>query len=136
MDFDLEKTQRNVWQAKDRILFLENMAPLLNVEEDELDEIKEQLLERDFDYLEIASYAFGGAYEEPSATLVFDGKKDVYWDVFDIKNSNTIIKKITELAPQGDLLTHQRGLTQRDWRKRLEAMFGVDISTLTQPNPR
>ena len=128
MDFDLEKTRRSVWQVKNRTTFLEYMQPILSVTDNELVEIKQQLQERDFDYLEIASYFFGGAHEEPSAALVFDGKKDVYWDVFDFKNSKQIIAKITELAPTGDTVIYQRGLTQRDWIKRLKAIYGFDAN--------
>ncbi len=130
MEFEIEKTQRTVWKVKDRIDFLEKMLPLLKIEEEEIAEIKEQLQEHDFDYLEIASYVFGGKDEQPSAALVFDGKKDVYWDIFYADKSKQIIEKIKELSLQEVQMEYIRGLTQRDWRKRLKAIYGFDPKEL------
>jgi hypothetical protein len=126
MGFNLEKTQRTVWEVNDRITFFEQMKPLLNLDADEVSEIKEQLQCRDFDYLEVASYIFGGSDEEPDAALVFDGKKDVYWDIFNGQESKAIIGKIEDLADNKFKLSHKRGLTQRDWKKRFQAVYGVD----------
>jgi hypothetical protein len=122
MEFDIEKTQRTVWDLTDRIEFFNRMLPLLNINEGEAEEIRELLQDRDFDYLEIAAYL--GKQEDPDAALVFDGKKDFYWDIFNIKKSKEIINEVTELAHPLTKLSYKRGLTQRDWRKRLEALGG------------
>nr|BFD66899.1 hypothetical protein HAGR004_19210 [Bdellovibrio sp. HAGR004] len=55
MNFELETTQRTVWELADRVEFLNRMRPLLNISDAEAEEIKELLQERDFDYLEIAA---------------------------------------------------------------------------------
>ena len=130
MGFDLEKTRRTVWKVNDRISFFTMMTPLLNLGPEEVEEIIEQLQERDFDYLEVASYVFGGQGEEPSAALVFDGKKDVYWDIFDSSQAKKITAVISKLAPPEATHEYTRGLTQRDWRKRLQAIYGVDPKEL------
>ena len=120
MNFELETTQRTVWELADRVEFLNRMRPLLNISDAEAEEIKELLQERDFDYLEIAAY--WGKQEDPDAALVFEGKKDFYWDIFNEKMSQEIINKISKLAHPLTKLSHTRGLTQRDWMKRLEAL--------------
>jgi sugar phosphate isomerase/epimerase len=122
MEFEIEKTQRTVWELADRIEFFDRMRPLLNIDDEDAAEIKEQLRERDFDYLEIAAY--WGKQEDPDAALVFDGKKDFFWDIFNIKKADEIIKTIGNLAQPLTKLDHKRGLTQRDWRKRIEALEG------------
>lgn len=130
MEFDFEKTQRIVWQVQDQIDFFEKMRPMLHLDDEDIDEITEQLQDRDFDYLEIDSYVFGGKNEEPSAALVFDGKKDVYWDIFNTHQSKQILEKIQALTPTDAQIEHTRGLTQRDWRKRLKAIYGIDPNDL------
>lgn len=124
MEFNFEKTQRTVWEVRDRIAFFEKMRSLLNVDDEDVEEIKEELDSDDFDYLEIAAYLPGARQEDPDAVLVFDGKKDVYWDIFNVKKSKQIIQTITSTSAGEVKMTHQRSLTQRDWRKRLEAMGG------------
>lgn len=120
MEFNIEKTKRTVWDLTDRISFFERMLPLLNINEQEAAEIKEQLRDRNFDYLEIAAYF--GEQEDPDAVLVFDGKKDFYWDIFNVKKSKEIIAKVSQLAQPITKYSHSRGLTQRDWRKRIQAL--------------
>lgn len=122
MAFDFENTQRTVWEVADRIAFFKKMRAMLNIDDQDAQEIVEQLLDRNFDYLEIAAYLPGTKGEEPDAALVFDGKRDVYWDVFNVDKSNTLIATIRSLAGNESKLTYTRGLTLRDWRKRLEAI--------------
>lgn len=124
MHFDPENTQRTVWEVSDRLEFFESMRAMLNIDEEDAAEIAEQLQERNFDYLEVAAYLPKSKSEDPDATLVFDGKKDVYWDIFNVEKAPEILAKIRRLAGLGAKLTHTRGLTQRDWRKRLEALSG------------
>lgn len=122
MEFDFEKTQRTVWEVSDRFTFFEKMRALLNIDHDTADAIAEHLNDRDFDYVEVASYLLNAGQEDPDAVLVFDGKKDVYWDIFNINKSKQIMALITKTAGESAKMTHQRGLTQRDWRKRLQAL--------------
>jgi len=122
MDFDFENTQRTVWEVEDRVGFFRNMLEMLNIGDDDLAEIVEEIQSHDFDYLEIAAYLPGSKSEDPDAALVFDGKKDVYWDIFNPKNAKRIKTQVQKLANNKAKLTHTRGLTQRDWRKRLEAL--------------
>lgn len=124
MEFNFEKTQRTVWDVQDRIGFFDQMRTLLNIDDDTAEEIKEELSERNFDYLEVAAYMPGSKQDDPDAVLVFDGKKDVYWDIFNTKKAKQIIEAVSSLAGPGCNMTHKRGLTQRDWRKRLEALGG------------
>lgn len=124
MHFDFEKTQRTAWLVTDRIAFFEKMLPLLNIDEETSEEIKLELSDPNFDYLEVASYMLKTKSEDPDAVLVFDGKKDVYWDIFNIEKSKDIIKKVTACAQDIGKFSHDRGLTQRDWLKRLEALGG------------
>lgn len=119
---DLEKTQRTVWEVSDRVAFFENMKPMLNISKEEAEEIMEQLQERDFDYLEVAAYLPDSKSDDPAAVLVFDGKIDVYWDIFDPSQMEKVLQKVRQLAGQGPQLTYTRGLTQRDWRKRFQAL--------------
>lgn len=126
MQFDFENTQRTVWEVQDRLDFFDKMRGVLNICDETADEIKEELSSKEFDYLEVASYLLGSKREDPDAVLVFDGKKDIYWDVFNVKKSKQIIQTVTFLAGPKCKMTHTRGLTQRDWRKRFEALGGFD----------
>jgi len=126
MDFNFEKTRRTVWEVPDRLDFFDKMRGLLNIDDETASEIKEELSSREFDYLEVASYLPGAKQEDPDAVLVFDGKKDVYWDIFNTKKEKQVIQTVTLLAGPQCKMTHQRGLTQRDWRKRLQAVGGFE----------
>lgn len=120
---NLENTQRTVWQLTNRIEFFKKMRPVLNITDEEAEEIIEQLKEHDFDYLEIATYF--SKNEDPDAALVFDGKKDIYWDIFNKKRAKQIIQKLEKLAEPISKIEQKRGLSMRDWRKRLEAITGT-----------
>jgi hypothetical protein len=124
MNFEFENTQRIVWDVEDRVEFFQDMLELLNIDDDDAAEIIEELQSRDFDYLEIAAYLPGRQSEDPAAALVFDGKKDVYWDVFNPKDFRRIQAQVQKLANNKAKLAYTRGLTQRDWRKRLKALGG------------
>ena len=119
---NLENTQRTVWQLTDRVEFFKKMRPVLNITDEEADEIITQLGDRNFDYLEIAAYF--SKNEDPDAALVFDGKKDIFWDIFNKKKSKLIIGKLVKLAEPISKIDCKIGLTQRDWRKRFEAISG------------
>lgn len=125
MEFDFEKTQRTVWLVSDRVEFFDKMLSLLNIDEQDILEIKKELRSPNFDYVEVASYLPEAKQEDPDAVLVFDGKKDVYWDIFNAKKSSQIIQKIQLLAGTDAKISHKRGLTQRDWRKRFEVLQGL-----------
>lgn len=120
MSFELEKAQRIVWELADRVEFFNRMRPVLNISDDDAEEIKGSLQDKDFDYLEIAAY--WGKQEDPDAALVFDGRKDFYWDIFNPKKSQEIVAKVSELAHPLTKISNKRGLTQRDWMKRLQAL--------------
>lgn len=122
MNFDFEKTRRTVWEVTDRTEFFMKMQAILNIDKNDAQEIAKHLTEPDFDYVEVASYLPGSTKEDPDAVLVFDSKKDVYWDIFNIKKTKAIIDTIQTLAGDTATLTHKRGLTQRDWRKRFQAL--------------
>lgn len=122
MAIDFENPRRTVWEVMDRVTFLESMREMLNIDDEDVKEISGYLQESDFDYLEIASYLPGNNSDDPDAVLVFDGKKDVFWDIFETNKSDVIIAKIHQLAGEGPKLTQTRRLTQADWKKRLEAL--------------
>ena len=117
---DLDKVQRTVWTINNQIEFFDQMKPLLNISDEEAEEIGEELNSNDFDYLEIASF-LSQTSEEPDAALVFD-RKDTYWDIFNLRKTNHYLKEIAKLSQGKATLSHKRGLTQRDWRKRAEAL--------------
>lgn len=127
MTLPFEDAKRTVWQVKDRVLFFTQMRPLFGVDDLDAQEIVNQLGERDFDYLEIASYLPNTISEDPDAILVFDGKKDVYWDMMDPKKASIYAERITQLSKGNAIFTYERGLTQRDWRKRLEALSPINL---------
>lgn len=109
MQFDFENTQRTVWDVQDRLDFFDKMRGLLNICDETADEIKQELSCHEFDYLEVASYLPGAKQEDPDAVLVFDGKKGVYWDVFNVKKTKQIVQAVTLLAGPKCKMTHTRG---------------------------
>jgi hypothetical protein len=124
MEFDFEQTQRTVWKVENRTDFFDQMRELLNIDDFDAEEIREELTSPDFDYLEVASYLPGAKQEDPDAVLVFEGKKNVYWDIFNAEKASQFIQTVQSLVDKSTQMTETKKLTQNDWRKRFEALGG------------
>ena len=124
MEFDFEQTQRTVWRVESRTDFFDQMRKLLNIDDFDAEEIKEELSSPDFEYIEVASYLPGAKQEDPDAVLVFEGKKNVYWDIFNTGKSSEIIQTVQSLAGKSSQMIETKKLTKHDWRKRFEALEG------------